>query len=479
MSSFAVPKAQAPARIYTVFTSEGLIGSSVNYPHDQPDQHIFSNAELLQLIAESCEGIEFLGTTQPISARQAPYVLANLAGQRKSLAGVLYFGTPPDSLVELGLPVLAVFPRWGQWMAPFAPRPGKRVAYAFLPVLKDKDPAVFEGRLQAIVEQLNLMKAIDQLKRLRVLLVTDVPRLGAYEPMPDQMPKGRAEYEETWFARLEEVFGSEFVIIPQAELVAKKDAQDTKEAEAVADKWLAEAADVKGTNREEVIKSARLYLAMKELMADYGCNAITTEGYGIFASYEGGIIPSQGLPSSQLCTDGVVATSETLADSLLTQQLGLYLTGSCGFNGDYVVDPPTQTVFLGHCECPFNPYGDERRAPYIIRNLPRLQPNTGGACVQVNLPVGETVTVVKLALYRKKMSLFTGETFDGNTLHVGWDDLLCRTKLAIRAKVDKLFERLDWPTFGVHRVAFFGDYRAQFRALGNLLGFEVVEKDLD
>ena len=76
-----------------------------------------------------------------------------------------------------------------------------------------------------------------------------------------------------------------------------------------------------------------------------------------------------------------------MLDSLVTQQLGLHLFGTPGFNGDYLIDPDNRIAVVGHCECPFNPRGDGRRFPYVIRNLPRWQPNEGGACVQVNLPV--------------------------------------------------------------------------------------------
>ena len=204
-------------------------------------------------------------------------------------------------------------------------------------------------------------------------------------------------YEEIYLRNLKDTFGTELVAIPQQEMVDKMNEADEGEAGKVARRWIEEAEGMKGTTEAEVLKSAKLYLAMKELMEEHHCQAITTEGYGVFEEYSGGPIPSQGLPSSQFYTDGVVATSETLIDSLITQQLGLPLTGSPGFNGDYLIDPFNGVAIIGHCECPFNPWGDDRRAPYVIRNLPRWEKNEGGACVQVNLPIGETVTVAKIS----------------------------------------------------------------------------------
>jgi hypothetical protein len=320
------------------------------------------------------------------------------------------------------------------------------------------------------------MRAIALMKGLRVLVVTDLPVLGSFEPSASQFETTREEYEATYLRNLREVFGAEFVNVSEDERLKVMN-KIGNEAETVAQKWIAECDGIKGTNEREILKSARLYLALKQLMEEYNCQAVATEDYGIPTNDEEGFMPSQGLPSSQFCTDGIVATSETLMDSLLTQQLGLFITGSTGTNGDYIIDPPTNTAILGHCEGPFNPYGDERRVPYVIRNRPQVDFNVGGACVQVKLPPNETVTVAKLGLYRKKLSIFTGQTVVGDTLFPGWDDLLCRNKLAIRTDAQKLFENVDWPTFGWHKVAFYGDYRQQFKDLAKLIGFEVVEDD--
>jgi len=73
--------------------------------------------------------------------------------------------------------------------------------------------------------------------------------------------------------------------------------------------------------------------------------------------------------------------------------------------------------------------------------------------------------------------LFTGKTVNGNMLYPYFDDILCRTKVAIDTNTEKVFEKVNWRIFGIHRVVFFGDYRREFRNLGKLLGYEVIEKD--
>ena len=461
-------------RIYTSFTSSGLMGECQIFSRYHPDREIIANEKILTQLRARCEGVEFIGGTAPVRMEDT---IANVKSQKGDLDGILFFGSPPDELISVGLPIVAVYPLWGQWMYPFHTYKGKKVVVSCLPVIPDNDEATFSSRLDDIAGKIKLIEAISKMKGLKVLVVTDKPVLGEYEPTDLQIGGDRERYEEIYLRHLEEVFQTELVVAPQQEMVDRMNRMDEGDAGKVAQKWIDEAEGMKGTNKAEVVKSARLYLAMKELMEERNCQAITTEGYTVFQYYEGGPIPSQGLPASQFCTDGIVATSETLIDSLITQQLGLYLTGSTGFNGDYLIDPFNEIAIIGHCECPFNPYGDDRKVPYVIRNLPLWEENKGGACVQVNLPVGETVTVAKISMHDKKITLFTGKTASGEELFAGWDDILCRTKLAVKTNAEALLRNLDWKTFGNHRVAFYGDHRRRFKDLAALMGFEVVEDD--
>ena len=466
-----------PTRIYTAFTSERLSGSSQTYSLHHPQKKVLSNAEILDALKSRCKDVDFVGSTE---REAAAYTVGTVAASSGSLDGVLYFGAPPRELTEIDLPIVAVYPLWSQWQYPLNAYRGKRMLTGTVPVIPDVSTELFSGRLDGIARKVQLIQMTAWMKDLRILCVTDEPVLGLYEPTAVQMAaEGRVLYEERYLANLS-ALGAEIIVRPQAEMVAKLEAVPEGEALEVAKRWIAGAESVKGTNETEIRKSAQLYLALRSMMDEYGANAVTTEGYGVFMNYPAGPIPSQGFPSSQFCTDGVVATSETLLDSLVTQQLGLWLTGSTGFNGDYIVDVENGKAYVGHCECPLNPYGDERRVPYVIRNLPQWpvdQQEIGGACAQVRLPDDEPVTVAKVGVHEKKLSLFTGRTVPGEGLFEGWDDILCRTKVAIDARADALFADLDWRSFGNHRVVFYGDYRREFRELATVLGYETVEKD--
>jgi len=266
---------------------------------------------------------------------------------------------------------------------------------------------MFSTRQKEIAQKIRSLQAVAIMNGLKVLIITDRPILGEYEPTPFQAEaEGRDEYKRIYLENLADL-GTEVIVRPQEEMVSRTEAANEGEAEEVAQKWIEETVVIKGTNQTQIRESAKLYLAMGQMMKEHDADTITTEGYGVFMNYEPGPIPSQGLPSSQFCIDGIVATSETLVDSLVTQQLGLLVTGNTGLNGDYAVDKENHKAYVGHCECPFNPYGDRRRGPYIIRNLLQWstdQQEKGEVCVQVFLPAGETVTVAKISVHGKKLS---------------------------------------------------------------------------
>ncbi len=463
------------AKIHVVFLSAGLPVGFAAYAKHHPDVRIMQNADVLASIRDQCNGVTFVGDTEPVKPEEA---ISNAREQKDDLDGLLVFGPPPDDLISVGLPMVAVErPLAGCTTVPFHAYKESQVLTSFLPAHRDKDPEVYARRMEDIAGKISLIATLAKMRHLRVLVVTDQPTLGYFEPMPLQTETTREEYEEVYLNNLTEALGTEFVPVPQKALLDEKmQTVDEAEARQVAEKWIEEAIALRGTNEAEVVRSAKLYLGMKELMDEYDCGAITTEGYGWPPlGYDAG--PSQGLPTSQLCTEGIVAASETLTDCLLTQQLGFYITGSAGLLGDYTIDPLSDTAIIAHCEGTFKPYGDERRAPYLIRNLPFVEENTGGACVQINYPIGETVTVAKIGTHGKKLSVFTGETVSGEELFPYWDDVLGRNKLAVRTDAAALLENVDWKTFGNHRTAFFGDHRQEFKDLAKLLGYEVVEKD--
>ena len=462
-------------KIYVVFSSPGIPVGFKLYRKYHPDIKVPKNSEILERIKDECKGIEFIGETEPVKAEK---IVSDIKDQKEDLDGILYFGAPPDELISIGLPMVAVErPLEACSTMPFHAYKESRVVTSYLPAHYDKDPKVYSSRIKDIAGKIKLIDAIARMKDLRVLVVTDKPILGYTEPKDFQFETTREEYEKTYLDNLKETFGTEFITVSQKELLEKMQAADEEKAEEIAHKWIKEAIMLRGTNEREVLREAKVYLAMKELMDEYDCGAITIEGFNWAPYGYDANLPCACLAISQLLTEGIAAAGETLTDCLILQQLGLYITGSGGLLGDYNIDPFNNTAIVCHCEGTLKPYGDERRAPYIIRNIQFMKENTGGACVQTSYPIGETVTVVRISMYKKKISIFTGETVSGEEFYPYWDDILGRNKVIIKTNAQKLLENVDWKTFGNHRVVFFGDYRQEFKDLAKLIGFEVVEED--
>jgi hypothetical protein len=459
-------------RIYTVFTSGVSLGGMYSIYH--PDVKIIRNKEVLEILKEKCKQVEFVGENQPTEE-----AIKNIIAQKDKIDGVLCLGTPPDGLLSIGLPVLAVFRLWGQWSTFYDKNEykSKKVLISCLPVLPDKDKVLYLSRIEDIVAKINLISAISKMKGLRVLVVTNKPPLGTWEPYEFQIETNREEYEKVFINNLKETFGASLVPISEKYLVEKTIVQDEEKAKKVTKKWITESMGIRGTNEAQIQRSAKLYLAMKELMDEHNCDAIAIEGYGRWRQLINGdtFLPCQGLPTSQLLTEGIVSVGETLLNSLITQQLGLYITGNTGQNGDFFIDFFNNIAIIAHCDGPFT-YRNDKKAPYIIRNSPMfVEENIGGADAQVLYPIGETVTVAKIDLYNKKIFIFTGETVSGEGLFPYWNDLLCRTKVAI--KTNAKYDNEDWKSIGHHQVTFFGDYRQEFLDLAKLIGFEIIESD--
>jgi len=468
------------AKVYTVFLSDGHPVGFAAYKRHHPDVDIPENDDIMERVKAACEGIEFAGTAEPIKAEDAVSAIDN---QRKDISGLLVFGAPPDELISLGLPTVAVDrPLVGCTTVPFGPYEGHKVVTSFLPAHRDKNPEVYRNRIRDIAGKVRLLDTLSKMRDFKALVVTDQPMLGYFEPMALQMEKGREEYEDVYLSNLKETFDAEFVTAPQQELFDKTKVVDEAAAKDIAERWISGALALRGTNEAGVVSSAKLYLAMKELMEEYGCNAVTTEGFGwpplgFQKAIEQGV-PSQGIPTSQFLSEGIAAASETLTDCLITQQLALHMTGSGGLLGDYTIDPLNGTAIVAHCEGTFYPYADQPAAPYALRNLPFVEEDTGGACAEIHYPIGKPVTVAKIGTYKRKLSLFTGETVSGEELFPHWADILGRNKVAIRTNANALLQNVDWKSFGHHRTVFFGDHRQEFKDLAKLIGYEVVEKDL-
>ena len=259
--------------------------------------------------------------------------------------------------------------------------------------------------------------------------------------------------------------GVEVVSVDNKQLNKAYKAVDDKAAKAEADLWIRGAEKVVEPSREEIVKSTRLYLAMKSMMQQEQARAITINCLGLFRRKLLPAYPCLGF--CRLNNLGLVGACEADIRSTLTMLMFGYAFGVPGFISDPVFDTSTNTVIHAHCVSATRNYGPKGpQCPYIIRS--HMEDNKGAA-LQVKHRIGEVITMAELADL-ETMLISTG-TITGNPDV----DRGCRTKIA--TKVVDARKILDKYSAGLHRVIFYGDRVQGIKHLGALMGLKVVEED--
>ena len=273
-------------------------------------------------------------------------------------------------------------------------------------------------------------------------------------------------------------FGAGLVTVPNSQILAIAKSIDPKTAEAEAEQyWIKPAIGILEPTRQEIIDSARYYLAVKQLM-------IQENAQGICSSACMGD-PRGCLTFSKLNDLGLVGACEGDIDSTLTMLLFAHAFRAPGFISDPVVDEAKNAVVQFHCTS-FTQRPGGVRMPFLIRTQ---TDSGGGVALQVQWQVGEPVTMAKL------VNLDTMLVVPGKVIETSTSPVACRTQFAQSVR-DARHLFLNWgagaiaqtgPTGALsqlvgampmlHRAVFYGDHLRALKRLGNLMGFKVIEED--
>ncbi len=477
-------------RLYTVFVDAGV-------------QHFESealtpttNEDLLRQLEERCTGIDFTVKDASEPGTELGAVVDELQAHTDDFDGVLIFGGPHDYRLALtGLPTIAVynFPEFSH--VPFAlleERGG--VVTATCDRANLCKPAQSAAMFDDLVEKIGLVDAVARVKRSRILLITDRPyvdddnvhRGDLNMSYPgDLRQKPPEEFNEIFRAAVRDTFGTEITKIGTEEVASSDRVQDIDEDQAreIARGWMAEAAEVRGTIEREVVNSARMYLAIKALMGEYGANASATHIRSLTPSPEPEDMIWPSLGNSQLQMEGIVGCCQGHMNVVLTHMLAQYGFGRPSMMGDFMVDVGNGVSIVMHCGAPWNLWGGTEKVPYVIRDhaeryvKEHSRPGVG-ACSEVLFPPGEPATVWRVDVATRSILVHTGQTVDAYSLYTDWTNIMCRSKLVVELEDAAGVQNHLYPdVYGVHRTGTLGDFREQIRQIGRLLDFEVVEDD--
>ena len=367
------------------------------------------------------------------------------------------------------------------------------------------DPA-FAGGVSS--GPLSVEEVRDKLKGAKIITVQDYDKINPLDQRGwSEVNAPINDYDRNYPKRLKEFLGVEIVKVKSDELIAQMGKVHEEKAQTVAATWISDATEVRVVKKKDLVRNARLYLSLKELLRKHDADVVTMATWHLAGSNNReGAKTNVMLPMSilELSKEHIPCSCQSHIDCLVTMMLGTHLTGGCmGFDGDVLNDwafeptgaRPKDVIVVGHCGAPINPHGNDR-IPYLITDHVIHRWKAGYAklfdeeniavATTVKWPADEAATVVKFDVYRKKVSVFTGRVLDGNSLYENFAGVLCANKIAVRIDRPERCYLLPsdpkggafrhwWGSWGCHQVVFYGDIKERIKQFAELAGFEVVE----
>jgi len=266
---------------------------------------------------------------------------------------------------------------------------------------------------------------------------------------------------------IKDKFGTEIKTLHYKDLERAYKAVKEADAKADAERWIREAQKIVEPSRDEIVRSSRMYLAMRNLLEQEKAVAIAINCLGMGLIDRGLAYPCLGF--SRLNSMGLGGICEADLKSAMTHLIFTYLVGKPGFISDPVFDYATGTIIHAHCVAATHMDGPAGpAAPYVIRS--HLEDNRG-ASLQVKMRVGQKISMARLI--GSDILLFsTGEIIDTPDVNRG-----CRTK--ITTKVDNPEKFLENWSCGLHRVIFYGDHTQDIRRFCRFMKIRLLREGID
>lgn len=419
------------------------------FSHIKPDTPTWPNIgydyegrkkEITTRLAEKCPGIEFLPVTV-YNAEEAKKILAedkDVDGYVSYMVGI--WTGAPAVIAASGKPTIMVddlYAGSGEFL----------IAHAAARRAGQKVVGVSSSSFDDVVEAMRLFEVLHKLKASNLLVFATWDTKGVGKQIKD-------------------VFGTNLIQPANEELNEAFAKADQNEAREIAAGWMGGAEKIIEPSKEEIEKSAGMYLGMRELMRRHDARAITIACLHLF--YGGKLSAYPCLGFWQLNNDGYVGACEADLRSTVTMLVMSYLTGRPGFISDPVIDTSKNQIIYAHCVAPTKVLGPEGPTnPYHIRSHSE---DRKGAAIRSIMPLNEMTTTILFEPARKEMIIHQGKTVDNID-----EDKACRTKLAVEVpNARKLLD--EWDRWGWHRVTFYGDLRNQVTDLCALMGVKVIDE---
>jgi len=271
-------------------------------------------------------------------------------------------------------------------------------------------------------------------------------------------------------------FGIDFKCISYEEIFEEfdrviKDENEQRKAKEITSKLIKDAQKVH-MKEEYIFDSVSFYIATKNLMRKYNCNAFVIPCFEICAKR---IAEEKKvtfcLTHSLLKDEGYPSACEGDINALLAMMLLMYISKKSAYMGNSsIVNKEKNIMRLLHDVPGLKMKGlDKPSLPYEIRNFTF---RGWGATLRYDFSRdrGEIVTLARFNPMATELLVTKGEIIGGG----GFDEIGCTLRVYIKVKdVLKLFH--EEINFGHHLAMVYGDYVQDLKDLGEIMKFKVIE----
>jgi len=488
-----------PTRVYVVFATPGYdtarlhVNRSVMGPDGRRiPRNFVSNDDVLAKLQAALPEVEFV--RRDLQGGSAGYdrLLGEIGSFKDSIDGVVLVGGAvirfqgvsgpgQQPLAFTGLPTIYVDNLFKLQPMPYKVcREEGRVVLAELDREGILPPEQSEAMFQDLVEKVRIMDALRRLRQAKILFIkspgSDIDGVD-FKVLPPR-------YNEAIVARIKECFGTEFVFHDNEDLIARYHAIGEDEARPVAERWKAGAVSVQEGLEEEILKSARLYLAIDQIREEHGLEPAAIMVNGEYRAIDEGITTTTSLAMTEFQRRGIAGAYQSYTGTTLAQLLAWYMVGRMSYVHDDAVDIANDITLHMHCGTPVNNVWGDEELSYKIRDYTTgawhedLKRRDGAVPAEVSFPIGVPVTIWKVFPMTKRITLYTGTSVDGSEIYREWEDVICRNKLPVKVDdAEAILWHHDVLEYGCHRTATFGDLRERLKQLATFIDFEVEEWD--
>ncbi len=258
--------------------------------------------------------------------------------------------------------------------------------------------------------------------------------------------------------------GVQFIPVELRELIEVVKRVDQEKSALLAEDLAKGAREVTRPSLEDLEESVRVYLAIEDILARKGANAMVINCLEITQSrrFSDDIInPCMGM--SLLRDKGIPSGCEMDIPGLLTMIILGHLAKKPAFLGNVVhADPGNNVIKLSHCILPSRMRGfDEPALPYSLRDYHGAR----GVTAFTEVPVGVEVTLARVHRNLERIVALSGEVLACD------DTTFCRNTLTIQIRdVREFIAEAE----GNHHALVLGGYLDDLKALGVLLDCDFV-----